>query len=239
MDANTTGAENTAIGAFALDNNSTASNNTAVGCEALEKNTTGEQNTAVGFRTLEEATTADNNTAIGAYAGDDITTGHQNTLVGHDAGGNLTTGHNNVCLGYATNLPANNSTDTIVLGNSSIQHLRCQRSSIEGLSDERDKTDIVDLAEGLDLINTLKPRKFTWAMREESSNNGKTDIGFIAQELDTAFGTSNDYVRIVSKEDPEKLAVAQGQLIPILVNAVKELSAKNDALEARIKTLEG
>ena len=72
-------------------------------------------------------------------------------------------------------------------------------------------------------------------MREESSNNGNTDIGFIAQELDTAFGTSNDYVRIVSKEDPEKLAVAQGQLIPILVNAVKELSAENTALKNLIK----
>ena len=69
-------------------------------------------------------------------------------------------------------------------------------------------------------------------MREESSLNGKTDIGFIAQELDTAFGTSNDYVRIVSKEDPNKLAVAQGQLLPILVKALQELSAKVAALEA-------
>ena len=45
------------------------------------------------------------------------------------------------------------------------------------------------------IINTLKPRKFSWAMREESSHNGKTDIGFIAQELDTAFGDKNDYVK--------------------------------------------
>ena len=74
-------------------------------------------------------------------------------------------------------------------------------------------------------------------MREESSNNGKTDIGFIAQELDTAFGTSNDYVRIVSKENLEKLTVAPGQLIPILVNAVQELSAKNDALAAEVEQL--
>ena len=29
------------------------------------------------------------------------------------------------------------------------------------------------------------------------------------------------------------------RLVPILVNAIKELSAKNDALETRIKTLEG
>ena len=72
-------------------------------------------------------------------------------------------------------------------------------------------------------------------MREESSNNGNTDIGFIAQELDTAFGTSNDYVKIVGKEDPDKWVAAQGQLIPILVNAVKELSAENTALKNLIK----
>ena len=180
-------------------------------------------------------TTASKNTAVGAYAGDDVSTGYQNTLIGHDAGGNLTTGYNNIAIGYQSNFPSSAADGNIILGNSSIGHLRCQVSSIEGLSDERDKTDIVDLAEGLDLINTLKPRKFTWAMREESSNNGKTNIGFIAQELDTAFGDKNDYVRIVSKEDPDKLAAAPGQLIPILVNAVKELSAENTALKNLIK----
>jgi cell division protein FtsB len=33
--------------------------------------------------------------------------------------------------------------------------------------------------------------------------------------------------------------VAKGALIPILTKAIQELSAKNDALEARIATLEG
>jgi len=33
--------------------------------------------------------------------------------------------------------------------------------------------------------------------------------------------------------------VAEAALIPVLVKALQELSAKNDALEARIATLEG
>ena len=33
--------------------------------------------------------------------------------------------------------------------------------------------------------------------------------------------------------------MALTKIIPMLVNAVKELSTKNDALEARIATLEG
>ena len=32
--------------------------------------------------------------------------------------------------------------------------------------------------------------------------------------------------------------LADGELIPMLTKAIQELSAKNDALEARIKTLE-
>ena len=39
--------------------------------------------------------------------------------------------------------------------------------------------------------------------------------------------------------NPDKLEAKQEHLIPVLVQAIKDLSAKNDALEARIKTLEG
>ena len=38
--------------------------------------------------------------------------------------------------------------------------------------------------------------------------------------------------------NPDRLEAREGQLIPVLVKAIQELSAKNDALEARIKTLE-
>ena len=39
--------------------------------------------------------------------------------------------------------------------------------------------------------------------------------------------------------DGNKYSMTYERLVPVLVNAVKELSAKNEALEARIKTLEG
>lgn len=198
----------------------------------MDANTTGHYNTACGYAALTDQTQNNGNSGFGYEAGEKITTGDYNTLLGYKAGYNLTQGTNSIAIGKEAQFPSAGANNNIILGNSSIQHLRCQVSSIESLSDERDKTDIVDLTEGLDLVNTLKPRKFTWAMREESANNGKTEIGFIAQELDTAFGDSNDYVKIVDKQDPEKLAVAQGKLIPILVKALQELSAKVAALEA-------
>ena len=37
----------------------------------------------------------------------------------------------------------------------------------------------------------------------------------------------------------EHLKVTNSHLIPVLVKALQELSAKNDALEARLTTLEG
>ena len=40
-------------------------------------------------------------------------------------------------------------------------------------------------------------------------------------------------------EDGKQYGMKYEKFIPILVKAVQELSTKNDALEARIKTLEG
>jgi hypothetical protein len=38
--------------------------------------------------------------------------------------------------------------------------------------------------------------------------------------------------------NPDKLEAKQEHLIPVLTQAIKELSAKNDALEARLAALE-
>jgi hypothetical protein len=159
------------------------------------------------------------------------TTGGDNTAIGRNAGSSIGAGTNNTCVGFGALPSSGNASNVITLGNSSVGTLRCQVTSITGLSDERDKTAIEDLPIGLDFINTLKPRKFTWAMREPSANDGKTETGFIAQELQTSVG-SIDYLGLVMNDNPEKLEAAPAKLIPILVKAVQELSAKVTALEA-------
>ena len=120
-------------------------------------------------------------------------------------------------------------------------------TSITSLSDERDKKDITDLAYGLDFIESLNPKQFTWDNRPEkvldfdeegnkveseveSANKGKKDFGFIAQEVKTL---DNDVLRLVYDENPDKLEMSYGKLVPILVKAVKELSDKVKALEAK------
>ena len=221
---------NTAIGLQALDACTTESFNVAVGSGALGSSTQS-ANTAVGHNAAHNASSAANLVCIGTDAGNSITSGGNNTFVGRNAGTSITTGSNNTILGAGANA-SNTTSNTVVLGNSSISALRCQVQTISSLSDERDKTNIVDSEDGLNLINLLKPRKFTWAMRETSDNDGKTELGFIAQELASALGDKNDYIHAVDKEDPDKLLASYGRLIPILVKSIQELSVKVTALEA-------
>lgn len=70
---------------------------------------------------------------------------------------------------------------------------------------------------------------------------GRKEVGFIAQELaDVEIEySSHAHTRLVSYENPAKLEARPHALLPVLVKAVQELSAKNDALEARIAALEG
>ena len=75
-------------------------------------------------------------------------------------------------------------------------------------------------------------------MREKSVHNGKTELGFIAQEIDEALGNKNDYIHAVSHSNPDKLEASYGRFIPILVKAVQELSSKNTELEVKVAALE-
>ena len=112
--------------------------------------------------------------------------------------------------------------------------MRCNVQTISSLSDRRDKTDIIDLPIGLDFINTLTPRKFKWETREGNAKDGKYEAGFIAQELQTVeASTSVDYLDLVLDENPDKLEASYGKLVPVLVKAVQELSAKVTALEGK------
>ena len=97
-------------------------------------------------------------------------------------------------------------------------------------SDEKLKKDIADITYGIDTVKALKPRKY----KIKATN--KEQVGFIAQEVESivpeivTVGTNPNGV--------EQKGLAYGQLTAVLAKAVQELSAKNDALEARIKKLE-
>ena len=45
-------------------------------------------------------------------------------------------------------------------------------------------------------------------------------------------------MNLVYESNPDKLEATYGNLIPTMVQAIKELSTKNEALEARLAALE-
>ena len=230
----TSGSENTIIGEQAGKLN--GSQRTFVGQEA-GKNATGQYNCAFGTRALRNST-GQGNVAFGSFAGDSITSGISNTAIGTNAGAfTLTTGSNNMMLGNGSLPTASGVSNEITLGDSSISVLRCAVTSITSLSDARDKTDIKDLSYGIDFIKSLTPREFTWNNRSEkdvngndfySENKGKKDFGFVAQEVQAL---DNDTLRLIYSSNPEKLEMSYGKLVPILVQAVKELTSRLEALE--------
>jgi Chaperone of endosialidase len=102
MEQDTSGGGNTAMGFLAMQFNAIGHNNTAVGDSALQGNTTGYYNTAVGSGALLRSTTAWNNTAIGLDALVYSTTGANNTALGANALFTSTTAQENTATGYNT-----------------------------------------------------------------------------------------------------------------------------------------
>jgi hypothetical protein len=210
--------------------------NVAIGKESLYSHNGVYGNVAIGPDASKLVTTGNSNVAIGYLAGSAVTTGQNNSCLGFQAGDNLTTGSNNIILGNGSDASSVGVSNEITLGNSSISTLRCQVQTISSLSDRRDKKDIEELPLGIDFINTLKPVKFTWNMRD-GAKVGQQEAGFIAQDLDEAQidAGAEDYLSLVLKNNPEKLEASYGKLVPVLVKAVQELSAEIATLKKEIE----
>ena len=201
--------------------------------EGTDGSTSGSYNCSFGEKNLDSIEGGNYTTCIGYRAGRAVTSGNDNTIVGAAAGSNITTGDNNTCLGHDSTASSATVDNEITLGDSNIATLRCQVQSISSLSDRRDKTDIKQLDLGLDFINSLKPVKFKWDSREGIGKDGTYEAGFIAQDFqEVQKDYDADYLKMVLETNPEKLEAAPGKLIPILVKAVQDLSAKVATLEA-------
>ena len=160
-------------------------------------------------------------------------TGAENTAIGSEAGDALTSGTNNTIIGNGSDASSQTVSNEITLGNSSINTLRCNTQTISSLSDGRDKTDVRELPEGLEFISKLNPVKFQWQTRDGNGKDGSYEAGFIAQELQSAQQDADaDYLGLVMDENPERLEVSYGKLVPMLVKAIQELKSEVEQLKA-------
>jgi len=114
---NTTGNFNIAIGATALYSNTNGSSNTATGYQALRANTAGMSNTANGQSALYNNTTGNSNTAVGTDALTGNTTGGNNTGIGFRSLWYNATGSSNTAIGFYANAVATAGSNNTAIGN--------------------------------------------------------------------------------------------------------------------------
>lgn len=244
LEPNTTGNFNSAFGYASLRSNQTGNNNTALGVSSQYLNTTGVNNTSTGYESLKSNVEGFNNTAMG-YQSLLNSTGNYNTAVGFNAGSTVTTGANLTLLGIDANPSSPTANDEITLGNVFVQTLRCNTTTITSLSDARDKKNIKDLSLGLNFLMKIQPREFNWDKREWY-NDGKSDgskmqdvptAGFIAQELDQVQTEAEaEWLKLVLKENLDRIEASAGNLFPIVVKAVQDLKKEKDTEIAQLKS---
>ena len=129
-------------------------------------------------------------------------------------------------------------------------------SSSNNISDQRLKKDIATITDPLTKIKGLTGRTFKW--KEDSTKfDDKTKFGFVAQEVETIVPelVSSDGLLHFDADDKicdefeavsHSKSVVETGVIPITVEAIKELITKvetleqeNIALRARVTNLEG
>ena len=91
---------------------------------------------------------------------------------------------------------------------------------------------------GRGFLQKINPVKFAFKDRNTgciTDVEGKSRYGFSAQEILEAEG---DDPVIASAENPDKLQITNDHLIPVLVNAIKELSTEIETLKEKVALLE-
>ena len=137
-----------------------------------------------------------------------------------------------------------NESNIIVLGDNNIGSFYAKVSTIQ-TSDIRDKTDVTDFKHGLSWVTKLRPVTYRWDMRSNYKNGipdgskkeEKLHLGFIAQEeleieKEHGFANNKNDMLLANENAEGNYGMHYDRLVPILVNAIKELTARVTALEA-------
>ena len=102
-------------------------------------------------------------------------------------------------------------------------------------SDVRLKTKIQPLSNVLDILDKIQPVSFEWNESDERFGQvkGRRAIGVLAQDVEPVFP------ELVSTwDDQGHLGIDYGRLTAVVLEAARELKARNDELERRIAALE-
>ena len=112
--------------------------------------------------------------------------------------------------------------------------LRCDGDIVAFVSDERLKTDIVGITNALDKVNSLSGFTYTWTEWASEQGNqfdrSKRHVGVSAQEVEKVLPEAV----APAPFNNEYLTVKYDKIVPLLIEAIKELSDKVSNLEERL-----
>jgi trimeric autotransporter adhesin len=244
--ANTTGGMNSLIGYNAGHYNTSGSNNTFIGGQAGFNNTQGNFNTFIGSTAGGGAGghPGSSNVFIGAGTGYN-NTGNGNVLIGNSAGYSSGAGNFNVFIGtnaahdvqdsYRLYISSSNTYPTTPLIYGEFDNKIVQiNGKLVFPSDERLKKNIEPLQGSLDKVVSLKGVSYEWrtdANEDRGFGKGR-EIGLVAQEVEAVIP------ELVHTDGKGYKSLSYDKLVPVLVEAIKELQKKNDKLEQRLRALE-
>jgi len=244
-----TGNGNTAVGSEALRSLVGGTLNTAVGFEALRSlGGITQFNTAVGALAMRNASanaTQDNvavgynamgatgatitgSVAVGANAlisASNNTT--RNTAIGFSAGSAITSGSDNIVIGANAQVPTASASNQVRIGGTTITSATIQ-VAWSNPSDRRWKNTIQNSPLGLNFLQTLRPVSYA----RNNDAKGRTEYGFIAQEIEEALinaGDSNN--AIISTDDDGMYTVRYNDFISISVKAIQEQQEQIEELK--------
>lgn len=101
-------------------------------------------------------------------------------------------------------------------------------------SDERLKNIVGEIDNALNKVCSLRAVNFTW----KHNNSNQNCVGLIAQEVNQVLPEAVNSIQQIDGDETEYLGIQYTDIIPLLVASIKELKAKNQALETRIQALE-
>jgi hypothetical protein len=248
---------NSFFGTNAGEDNTTGFDNSFFGANAGANNTTGQGNTSIGYQ-AGFSNNGHNNIIIGSAAGNKITSGNFNTIIGYAAANRNTTGNDNTIIGYRAgywniigernvfigNYAGYNETGSnkLFIDNSSTSapliygEFDNNFMEVNGDlyitgntyldSDKRLKKDIKPIESSLDKILGLQGVSYKWKEQriDDRQTSDRQHYGVIAQQVEEVIP------EIVDNDKNQKKRVAYMELIPVLIEAMKEQQREQEKI---------
>ncbi len=240
---NTTGEQNVFLGGSTGQENTTGSRNVFSGASSGSFNTSGADNVFLGFLSGQRNSTGNENIFIGSLAGRSNINGNANVFIGVNAGKNVTSASNKLYIqnGEENETPliyGDFTSGSVAIGNANASGYKLYVSGdafttglwvSNGMAGFA-KSKVQPIENALDKINEINSAISTSTVKKADKTTTQTQYAINADDLQKVFPE-------LVKQNNNDIAINYQGLIPVLVEAMKELKEQNKSLQQQIDAL--